>query len=116
MNIFILKSISLISISTNKQEEFFLKKYNYNITAPVDTKSNQLTSNINLNNKKETNEIKFIEHIDILLAQEKKQNEEQQIASANQNSLFRIDENSNTNITNSNGAQSKSDLQSEEVY
>jgi hypothetical protein len=79
-------------------------------------KSTQLASNINLNNKKETNEVKFIEHIDILLAQEKKQSEEQQIASANQHSLFRVDENSNTNITNSNGAQSKSAFQSEEVF
>jgi hypothetical protein len=93
-----------------------MKKYNYNITEPIDPKSNQLTSNINLNNKKETNEINFIENIDILLAQEKKQNEEQQIANGKQTSFLRIDENSNTNINNSINSQSKSDFQSEEVF
>lgn len=94
-------------ISQKETEEFFMSKYNCDISASVTLKSNNFNSNnVQANStaaaaKKTAPEaMKFIENPDILLAQEKKQQEQQkqknvqlfsensQLSNGNTNSLM----------------------------
>jgi hypothetical protein len=84
-----------------KKEEFFMKKYNHDVNAAVCLKPNsinQIASNHTAGTKKD-NPIKFIENLDILMAQEEKQ--KQQEHHLFQSNLLN-NENSNTQFHNSN--------------
>jgi len=79
-----------------EREEFFFKKYSYDINASVGLKQQSSTANIQKASgilaaagtaaKKNNDSMKFVENVDILLAQEQKQQPHTGMASISENS------------------------------
>ena len=77
-----------------------MKKYNYDINASISLKSNNYNQQANMQSvapaKKNADSIKFVENLDILLAQEKKMQVSSTLATLNENSVSQF----NTSISN----------------
>ena len=77
-----------------------MKKYNYDINASVILKSNNYNQQTNMQSvapaKKNADSIKFVENLDILLAQEQKLQCSSALATLNENSVSQF----NTSISN----------------
>lgn len=68
-------------LTKEETNEFFMKKYNYDINASIPIKDQQLNTQktqYNQANKKDNDKIKLIENLDVLLAQEQKLKQEQE--------------------------------------
>jgi protein HIRA/HIR1 len=100
-------------LTKEETNEFFMKKYNYDINASIPLKDQQLNTQklqYNQANKKDNdNKIKLIENLDVLLAQEQKLKQEQEkkqtnLTSSNDNSM------NNLNSSSSNTPKSSADV------
>ena len=95
----------ILQILFYSKDDFFMKKYNYDVNAAVCLKPNninQLGTHQAIGTKKD-NPIKFIENLDILMAQEEKQKQQEkqsfpnnQINNENSNTQFHY----NNSLTN----------------
>lgn len=95
-------------LTKEETEEFFMKKYNYNVNATIALKNQPLNAQnngSNLNARRENDSIKLIENLDVLLAQEQRQRSRQEqetkVQSSNENSTNLNNSSSNTPGKNS---------------
>ncbi len=85
-------------LSKSEVEDFFMKKYGHDVNATVCLKPNNINQQMNQQQpskfkKDQSNSIKFIENLDILMAQEEKQK---------QQAMFTNENSSNTQFHNNN--------------